>query len=305
MGQKKLLIIDSNAVIHRAYYALPKLTTKSGKVVNAVYGFLLILFRAIKDFQPDFVVATFDYPAPTFRTKIYEAYKAQRPKAPDELYQQIPEVKAVLRALGIKILEKEGYEADDLIGTIISRTKESNIEKIILTGDLDILQLIDASTKVLLLKKGIKNAVLYDKKKFKEKYGFEPGQLVDFKALKGDPSDNIPGVVGIGQKTAIFLIQKFGSLENLYKEIEKTKEKISPKLKEDLKKYKKEAVFSKQLIQIKKDVPIEFEIGECKVKTDNFQKAKEKFEELEFFSLIKRLSEIFPKKERPKQQKLI
>ena len=321
MEKKRIVIIDGNAIIHRAYHALPKLTTKSGKVVNAVYGFLLILFKVLKDFRPDFVIVAFDFPAPTFRDKIYKEYKAKRKKAPDELYEQIPEVKKILRAFGIKFFELKGFEADDLIGTIVKLVERKQIfpkiEAIIATGDLDALQLIDSHTKVLLLKRGIKEAVLYDEEKVKERYQIEPKQLIDFKALRGDPSDNIPGVSGIGEKTAINLIKEFGSLENLYKEIEGNHDvtkKISPRLREQLIRSKEDAFFSRKLVEIKRNAPINFDLKECAINKKNLSGAKKILEEFEFFSLVKRLPEIFNsenKKEHPSgksepiQQKLI
>ena len=233
--KKKLIIIDSNSIIHRAYHALPPLTTKKEELVNAVYGFLLVFFKAIREFQPDFIAATFDFPAPTFRHKKYKEYKAKRPPAPEELYQQIPKVKEVLEAFNVPIFEKEGFEADDIIGTIAHLAPKRQIipevETIILSGDLDVLQLINPKTKIYSLRKGVKDIVLYDENLVKEKFqGLTPQQLLDFKALKGDPSDNIPGVTGIGEKTAIELIKEFGSLENLYQNLEKLK----PKLKESL-----------------------------------------------------------------------
>ncbi|MCD6429164.1 hypothetical protein J7L09_00525 [bacterium] len=316
MEKKRLIVIDGNAIIHRAYHALPKLTTKSGKVVNAVYGFLLTLFRVLKDFKPDFIIATFDFPAPTFRDKIYKEYKAQRPKAPDDLYQQIPEVKKILEAFGIKIFELKGFEADDLIGTITRLAKRKQIypeiETIIVTGDLDTLQLIDPQTKVFALRKGIKDAVLYDREKVKERYDLEPEQLVDFKALRGDPSDNIPGVPGIGEKTAISLIQKFGSLENLYQALDKEtprSKEISEKIKEKLKQYKEQAFFSKKLAEIRRNVPIDFRLKDCRLEIDDLNRAKKALESFEFLSLVKRLPEIFQREEKDDnsthQQRLI
>ena len=245
-NKKRLIIIDSNSIIHRAFHALPPLTTQKGELVNAVYGFLLVFFKAIREFQPDFVAAAFDFPAPTFRHKKYKEYKAKRPPAPKELYQQIPKIKELLGVFGVPIFEKEGFEADDIIGTISRLAPKKQvlpeIETIILSGDLDALQLIDAWTKVYALRKGVKNVILYDEKLVKEKFqGLIPEQILDFKALRGDPSDNIPGVTGIGEKTAIELLLKFGSLDNLYKELEENSEKtktLKPKLKETLLKYK-------------------------------------------------------------------
>lgn len=299
-NKKRLIIIDSNSVIHRAYHALPKLTTKKGETVNAVYGFLLVLFRAIKEFQPDFVAAAFDHPGPTFRHKKYKEYKAKRPRAPEELYLQIPKTKEILRVFGVPVFEKEGFEADDIIGTVAKlaprRQAFPKIETIILSGDLDNLQLINAQTKVYVLRKGVKDVVLYDEKLVEEKFqGLSCLQLLDFKALRGDPSDNIPGVTGVGEKTAINLILKFGSLENLYKELEENSEKakeLGLKLKELLLKYKEQAFLSKSLAEIKKDVPIVFNMEECKFGGYNKEKAIKALEGYEFYSLTKRLPEI-------------
>ena len=297
--KKRLIIIDSNAVIHRAYHALPPLTTKKGELVNAIYGFLLVFLKAIKEFKPDFVAATFDFPAPTFRHQKYKLYKATREKAPEELYQQIPKVKEVLKSFNVQIFEKEKYEADDLIGTISKRAPKKQIlpeiETIILTGDLDALQLVDKNTKVYALRKGVKDAVLYDEEKVKERYqGLTPEQLTDFKALRGDPSDNIPGVLGVGEKTAIYLIKKFGSLENLYQELKKNTEE-SKEIKQSLRKklldYKEQAYLSKMLSEIKNDVPIEFDLKKCSWGRYDKEKIIQIFKKYEFQTLISRLPE--------------
>jgi DNA polymerase-1 len=302
MEKKKLIIIDSNSIIHRAFHALPPLTTKKGELVNAVYGFLLVFLKVIREFQPDYVAAVFDFPAPTFRHKKYKEYKITRPPAPEELYQQIPKVKEILEVFSVPIFEKEGFEADDLIGTIshlVSTSqkqteKGAEIETIILSGDLDTLQLIDSSTKVYLLRKGVKDIFLYDKAEVEKKYELSPSQLLDFKALKGDPSDNIPGVPGIGEKTAIELIKKFGNLENLYKEIEEGGERakeLKNKLKELLLRFKEQAFFSKMLVLVKRDVPIDFSLDKCRWGKYEKEKVAQILKNLEFYSLINRLPE--------------
>ena len=297
--KKRLIVIDGNAVVHRAFHALPPLTTKKGELVNAVYGFLLVFFKAIKEFQPDFVAATFDFPGPTFRHKKYKLYKAQRERAPEELYEQIPKVKEVLKSFNVQIFEKKGFEADDLIGTISKKAPQkqifSKIETIILTGDLDALQLVDKNTKVYALRKGVKDAILYDKEKVKEKYdGLTPEQLIDFKALRGDPSDNIPGVLGVGEKTAIALIKEFGTSENLYEELKENSEKAK-KIKQSLRKKlldcKKQAFVSKMLAEIKLDVPIEFDLGKCRWGKYDKEKVTRLFRSYEFQTLISRLPE--------------
>ena len=295
--KKRLIIIDSNAVIHRAFHALPPLTTKKGELVNAIYGFLLVFFKAIREFKPDFVVATFDFPAPTFRHEKYKLYKATRKKAPQELYDQIPKIKEVLESFNIQIFEKQGFEADDLIGTISNAAPKKQIlpeiETIILTGDLDALQLVDKNTKVYALRKGLKDTVLYDKEKVKEKYdGLIPEDLVDYKGLRGDPSDNIPGVPGVGEKTAIFLIKEFGTLENLYEELEQNSEKAG-KIKESLRKklldYKEQAFISQMLAEINKNVPIEFDLEKCRWPDYNKDRVIQLFKNYEFQTLIDRL----------------
>jgi len=300
---KRLVIIDSNSVIHRAYHALPPLTTKKGELVNAIYGFLLVFLKIIKEFQPDFIAAAFDTPQPTFRHKKYKDYKAKRLPAPDELYLQIPKVKEVLKAFGVSVFEKEGFEADDIIGTIatlapIFHQKNGGgpkIETIILSGDLDALQLINPRTKVYALRKGVKDVVLYDEKRVQEKFqGLIPQQILDFKALRGDPSDNIPGITGIGEKTAIQLLLKFGTLENLYKEIEESSQNakgLRPKLRETILQYKEQAFFSKTLAQIEKNTPIEFNLEKCRFGEYDKNKVVELLEDFEFHSLIKRLFE--------------
>jgi len=298
--KKRLIVIDSNSVIHRAYHALPSLTTKKGELVNAVYGFLLVFFKAIKEFQPDFIAATFDFPAPTFRHKKYKEYKAKRPPAPEELYQQIPKVKEILKAFKVQIFEKEGFEADDIIGTIANLAPKKQalpkIETIILSGDLDILQLVNSQTKVYTLRRGVKDVVLYDEKLVKEKLqGLNSRQFLDFKSLRGDPSDNIPGVTGIGEKTAIKLLLKFGSLESLYREIEENSEKakeLQPKLKETLLKYREQAFFSKDLVQIEKNTPIDFNLEKCRWEKYDKEKVTELLKNFEFYSLIKKLPQL-------------
>jgi len=296
--EKHLLIIDANSVIHRAYHALPRLTTKNGELVNAVYGFLLVLLKAIKDFQPDFIAACFDHPSPTFRHKKYKEYKAKRPPAPEDLYQQIPKVKEVLEAFGVSFFEKEGLEADDLIGTIASLSPKKQVfpkvETIILSGDLDTLQLVNPQTKVYALRKGVKDVVLYDEDLVKEKFqGLTPDQILDFKALRGDPSDNIPGVTGVGEKTAIGLLLEFGSLDKLYRELEKNSDeakKIRPKLKETLLQYKEQAFLSRDLAEIEKNASIDFNLEKCKWGEYDKERAVEALKKLGFNSLIERLS---------------
>ena len=218
---KRLLIIDGNALVHRAFHALPSLRTKKGELVNAVYGFLSIFIKSIEQFSPDYVCACFDLAAPTFRHKEFKDYKATRAKAPDGLYEQIPKIKEILNKFEVPIYEEKGFEADDVIATISKHPRVEEIESIILSGDLDTLQLVDTNTKVFTSRKGLKDTILYDEKAVKERYGLSPIQIPDLKGLMGDVSDNIPGVKGIGVKTAAGLLQRFGSLEGIYEVIEK------------------------------------------------------------------------------------
>lgn len=301
--KQRLLIIDSQGILHRAFHALPPLTTKKGELVNAVYGFLLVFFRTLKEFQPDFVVATFDLPYPTFRHKEFKEYKAQRPKTPPELSQQITTVKEVLTGFGVSMLEKEGFEADDLIGTIsakVSKIKKPEVETIILSGDLDVLQLVDSQTKVYTFKKGVKETVLYDEKLVKERYGLKPHQLPDFKGLRGDVSDNIPGVPGIGEKTALKLIQQAGSLEKLYQHLAADDLLLKASLKTKLLEYKEQAFLSKKLSEIKEDVAIDFELKKSRWGQYENEEVSRVLKNLDFYSLVKRIPEL--KKKNIRQQ---
>lgn len=289
---KKFILIDSHALIHRAYHALPPLTTKSGELVNAVYGFASILIKTISDFKPEYIVAAFDAPGATFRHEEYKEYKATRVKAPDDLYAQIPRVKEILNAFKIPFFEESGYEADDIIGTISKNLKGKNVEVLILTGDMDNFQLVGKNIKVLYSPpSAAKEQVIYDSKKIEERFsGLKPGQLTDFKGLKGDPSDNIPGVKGIGEKTAATLINRFGNIENLYKAVEKeTIKEVSAGVFEKLKNGKDAAFFSKNLATINQNVPIKFNLKKSGFGKFDKNKVIELFRNLGFVSLINRL----------------
>lgn len=287
---KTLIILDGNALIHRAYHALPPFKTKKGQLVNAVYGFTSILFKLIRDLKPDYLAATFDLAGPTFRHKEYQEYKAKRIKPPQELYDQIPLIKEIVKALEIPIYQKKGFEADDLIGTIVEKVaKKLEVKSIIVTGDLDTLQLINKNTEVY-TPKGGKETIIYDSEAVKKRYGLTPKQMVGFKGLKGDPSDNIPGVPGIGEKTAIELIKKFNNLENLYQSLETSD--LNPKLKARLLEYKEDAFFSQRLVTIKRDVPFDFDLMKCRWGKFNHSKVVKLLKKLEFNSLIQRLSMI-------------
>jgi len=293
MEDKKFVVIDSNSIIHRAFHALPPLSKKDGVVVNAVYGFLLVFFKVVREFNPSYVVATFDFPGKNFRHEEFEEYKATRKKAPDELYNQMPKVKDFLNAFGVPIFEKEGFEADDLIGTIATTaSKKINEEIVIVSGDNDCLQLVSEKIKAFILKKGIKDIVLYDIEKVKEKYdGLVPGQLIGYKALRGDASDNIPGITGIGEKTAIQLIKQFKTLDSLYSELDELGGllNINKSTQEKVKKYRDQAYISRHLSEIKKDVPIDLDIEKCKWGDFDKTKVVKLLQDYEFYSLVDRI----------------
>jgi len=297
--KKRLVIIDSNSLLHRSFHALPPLTTKKGEQTGACYGFLLTLFRAIKDLRPDFIVACFDTPGPTFRHEKFKAYKAKRPKIAEELSEQIPKIKRILKNFEIPVFEKKGVEADDLIATISKKAPQEQtypqLETYILSGDLDVLQLVTEQTKVYTLGRGIKETVIYDKEKILLRFGILPKQMIDFKALAGDPSDNIPGVPGIGKKTASELLKKFGSLEHLYQEIEKGETEIKPRVKEILLKNKEQAFLSQSLVTAKRDVSVDFNIKKCQFGKFNLRRVEKILKEFEFYSLINRLASLFLK----------
>jgi len=277
--QEKLLLIDGNALLHRAYHALPRLTDKRGRLVNAVYGFTSILLKVLRKLKPKYTAATFDLAPPTFRHKIFKEYKAKRIKAPQELYDQLPLVKNMLKVFNIPVFEKEGFEADDIIGTIC---KKSTVNNLILTGDLDTLQLINKDTSVLI---GLKDMVIYDENKIQQRYGLKPKQIIDFKALKGDPSDNIPGVLGIGEKTAIELLKKYKTLADIYANLDSIKQSTRKKIEDQ----EEQAFFSKKLATIECNVPIKFDLEKCLTKNYEKNEVIKFLQELGFQSLIKRL----------------
>ncbi|MEI6288718.1 MAG: 5'-3' exonuclease H3TH domain-containing protein, partial [bacterium] len=288
--KQKLLIIDSNALIHRAFHALPPLTSQDGQMTNAVYGFTSIFLKTIKDLKPDYVVACFDLRGKTFRHEAYTEYKATRTKQPDELYEQIPLVKEVLKTFGISIFGVEGFEADDLIGTIahLKSVDRPDIETIIITGDQDALQLVDYNTKVLLPQKGMSETILCGEAEVREKFGgLNPDQLIDYKGLRGDTSDNIPGVKGIGEKGAIELLTNFGSIENIYKNINSPK--IKDRIRQLLIDQKEQAEMSKKLATIVLDAPIDFNLADCRFKEFDQNKVIDLFQRLNFKRLMGQL----------------
>lgn len=290
---KRLILIDSHAIIHRAYHALPPLTTPSGEPINAVYGFTTILLRIVRELKPDYIAAAFDLPGPTFRHVAYERYKAQRPETPSDLASQFAKVREVVDVFDIARFEKEGYEADDVIGTIAKKLeKKKEIEVIVVTGDMDALQLVRPRLKVYSMRKGVSDIVVYDEAAVKERFGFPPERIVDFKGLKGDPSDNIPGVKGIGEKTAGELIRIFGAIEEIYKALKKADKRITPSVAAKLREGAEDAKFSRDLARMKTDVSISFSLEKLKWRDGkNRDVIKKLFERFGFFSLLKRFSE--------------
>ncbi len=295
--KKRFIIIDGNAIIHRAYHALPPLTGKDGMVVNAVYGFTSMLLKILADLKPEFLAVTFDVAGGTFRDAISDKYKATRVKADQALYDQIPLVYEMVRAFNVPIYTKEGFEADDVIGTLVKhqlKNKKELVDTIVVTGDRDLLQLVDESTTVYLLKKGVTEFDSYDPAKVKEYYGFGPEFVVDYKALRGDSSDNIPGVKGIGEKGAKELIEKIGGIDEIYTEIKNQKSKIRDQFRESvIKKLEDDeagARMSKQLASIECNVPdLEFELEKAQVRDFDREKVLELFQKFSFVSLLKRL----------------
>lgn len=285
MEREKIIIIDGNSLMNRAFYALPPLTNSKGIHTNAVYGFANMLLKIMSDEKPDYIVSAFDRKAPTFRHKEYSEYKAGRKKMPSELSEQFPIVKDVLDALKIGIYELDGFEADDIIGTV-AKNCESMMDVVIYTGDRDALQLISEHTKVAITKKGITDIELYDERAMLEKYEASPKQFIDIKGLMGDSSDNIPGVPGIGEKTAVKLIKEFKSIESL---IENRDRIDSKKVRGLIDEHSEQALFSKRLATIVTDVPVDFDIDKIKIKDPDREKLVKLFKELEFKTLIDRI----------------
>ncbi|TSC76535.1 MAG: DNA polymerase I [Parcubacteria group bacterium Gr01-1014_31] len=284
----KLVIIDGNAIIHRAWHALPQTMRNSkGELVNAVFGFASILLKVIKDLKPRYLAVTMDAPGKNFRHHEFPEYKAQRVKKPQEFYDQFDRIRQVVAAFGLPLFEQPGLEADDLIGSLVANPAARGLERIVVTGDQDALQLVAPGVSVYALRQGIADTVTYDAAAVREKFGLNPEQLVDYKALRGDPSDNIPGVPGIGEKTATALLQQFGSLENLYQHVEDPA--IPVRTRALLQEHREKALLAKRLCKITTDAPVKFHLNECEVGAYDPAAVIRLFSELEFKSLINRL----------------
>ncbi len=294
---KRLILLDSHAILHRAYHGMPDFATSGGVPTGALYGLCTMIFSAVEMLKPDYIVAAYDLPKPTHRHEAYKEYKAGRAKTDTELVSQIIKSRDIYRVLGIPMYDKEGFEADDILGTIVEKTlKDKNIEVIIASGDMDTLQLVSGKkVQVYTLKKGIKDTIIYDEDAVRERFGFGPELLPDYKGLRGDPSDNIKGIHGIGEKTATILITKFGGIEGIYKALAKDKEQfkeagITPRIVELLETGKDDAEFSKVLATIRRDAPIDWKLPEKTWKEGiDIEKASELFAELEFRTMTSRL----------------
>lgn len=284
-----LLLFDGNALIHRAFHALPPLTvSKTGEMINAVQGFASTLLKVQKEIKPTHWAIAFDRPAPTFRHEKFADYKAQRPKAPEELVSQIKRVHQLVEAFHLPAFEIDGYEADDVLATLSSQASQQGIDTIIVTGDNDVLQVVSPRIKVLSPRRTFSDTVLYDESRVQEKYGVSAKQLSDLKALTGDPSDNIPGISGIGEKTAAKLLNQFGSIEGIYAHIaEVTPAKLQALLQDN----KDKALQNKELVTMVADVPVTLNLDSCHVSTYDRSKVVDLFRELEFAQLLTRLPE--------------
>ncbi len=293
--KKRLVLLDAHAIIHRAYHALPDFASSKGEPTGALYGISTMLLKIVTDLKPDFIAACYDVPEPTYRHEAYQAYKAGRKKADDDLVAQLIRSKDIFKAFHVPMYEKIGFEADDILGTIVEKLRNDPVEIIVASGDMDTLQLVEQGrVSVYTLKKGINDTILYDEKAVKERFGFGPELLPDYKGLRGDPSDNIVGIPGIGEKTASTLIQNFGTIEEMYRSLEKkphlfTEVGIKERIVDLLTKHKEEAEFSKMLATIRRDAPIEFSLPAKKWREEVDISAIEAFfGELEFRSLVQR-----------------
>ncbi|MDD4289684.1 MAG: DNA polymerase I [Patescibacteria group bacterium] len=285
---KKFIIIDGNALLHRAWHAIPKLNTKDGIIVNAAFGFTSMFLKIISELKPEYICSTFDMRAKTFRHEKFENYKAKRVKQPDELYDQIPIIKEILNSFDVPIFEKSGFEADDLIGTISEKLRgKKDIEVYIVTGDMDCLQLVGENIKVYTFKKGITESTIYNEAAVYERYSLKASQMIDYKALRGDVSDNIPGILGIGEKTAIELLKKFKTLDGVYKQIKNSS--FSDKIKEKIISGKKEAYFSQELATIERKVSIDFSLEKARWDFRDEKAVYDVFQKYEFKSLLNKI----------------
>lgn len=285
MKNNKFLILDGSSLLYRAFFALPLLQTKQGLYTNAVYGFTMMLFRLLEDEAPGYIAVAFDKSRETFRHEKFSAYKGKREKTPPELVEQIDYVHRLLQALQIPVVEIDKYEADDIIGTLATKALQKELVPVIVSGDADIFQLVDLPCEIIYTRRGITQVERYNEDKLQERYGLSAKQYIDYKALKGDPSDNIPGVPGIGEKTAIKLLTAYGSLEGIYEHLDE----IKGKLRENLETYRQQAFLSRWLATILKDVPLNFKAEDFQRREPQYAELRRLFQQLEFSSLLEKL----------------
>ena len=286
----KLVLIDGNALMHRAYHAMPGLTNPKGQPIGAVYGFFGMLLNVLTDQKPEYLIVCFDRSKPTIRQSMFAGYHAHRPAMESDLTEQVVLIDTLLEKSQVLISSAEGYEGDDVIGTYAHQAFEHNIEVTIVTGDRDMLQLVNDKVKILMTVTGITKTVLFDETAVEEKYGVTPAQFVDYKALIGDPSDGYPGINGIGPKTAASLLQKFGTFENIYHHLGDVTERVSLQLATDA----EQGALAKKLARIMTDAPVHLDLEKSKVKDIDFVKMKEEFVDHNFKSLVTRLEVKFP-----------
>lgn len=287
----KIILVDASGLIYRGFYAVPPfLKSPAGVLTNAVFGFANILFTILTTQKPDYLAVAYDKRGPTFRHKAFEAYKATRVKAPQELYDQIPIVKNLVATFGIPGFEADGFEADDVLATMIKKLKEqSDLQILVATGDFDMFQVVSPNVWILYPTKGFREAEIFKPEQVKEKYGLLPEQVPDYKGLAGDSSDNIPGVRGIGDKGATSLLQKYGNLENIYAHVDEVKGALQKKLIDG----KEDAFMCKKLATLEANVPFDFNLDECRVKNFDVRNVRQLFGELGFKSLQRKLDELF------------
>ncbi len=286
---KKLLLIDGNAIFHRAFHALPLLTDAQGRVTNAVYGFTRMLFEIIKKEKPDYLAIAFDHKDKTFRHHEFTEYKATRAAPPPELYPQLPLLMELLEIFDIPVFQKSGFEADDIIGTLATQGEQQpELNTLILTGDKDAFQLVSPHVSVIVPIKGMSETATFDPSAVQNKMGLKPEQIVDYKALRGDASDNIPGVKGIGEKQAVEMLQKYDNLDNLYRHLDELK----PAQRQKLQEKKETAYLSRKMATIIRDMPIHLDLEACRLHTLPLEKAREALTTLGFKTLLKNLNEL-------------
>jgi len=280
----KFVVIDANGLVHRAYHALPPLNTSAGEQTNATFGFVSMLLKVLNEEKPDYIAVAFDK-GRTFRHEEFPNYKAQRPKMAEDLAPQFARVRQIVEAFGFPIFELDGYEADDVIGSLASQAKERGLDVIIVTGDTDTLQLVDPKVRVMAMRRGTTDTMIYDEAAVRERYGLEPAQLTDFRGLRGDASDNIPQIPGVGDKTATSILQTYGSVEAAFAHLDE----LDAKLRDKLSGYKDQALRNKRLATIVRGLPIKLDLDKCKVQLQNRDRILALFRELEFRSLVDRL----------------